>query len=136
MRPPVKMSRSDRLGSFPPFVHRFVHRRMHYGEVSGWGSSVQQTTDGGFIVTGYDTEREGEGESYSVVALLLKTDGQGNEQWRKNFGYGKGRSVQQMVDGGFIIVGENRGYNRLDHSILFLNTDKLGNMDADVLLLD
>ena len=70
------------------------------------------------------------------MALLLKTDGQGNEQWRKNFGYGKGRSVQQMVDGGFIIVGENRGYNRLDHSILFLNTDKLGNMDADVLLLD
>ena len=132
MRPPVKMSRSDRLGSFPPFVHR----RMHYGEVSGWGRSVQQTVDGGFIVTGYDTEREGEGESYSVVALLLKTDGQGNEQWRKNFGYGKGRSVQQMVDGGFIIVGENRGYNRLDHSILFLNTDKLGNMDADVLLLD
>ena len=36
MRPPVKMSRRDKLGSFSPFVHRFVHRRMHYGEVSSW----------------------------------------------------------------------------------------------------
>ena len=66
MRPPVKMSRSDRLGSFPPFVHRFVHRRMHYGEVSGWGSSVQQTTDGGFIVTGSNYD------FYEV--LLFKTN--------------------------------------------------------------
>ena len=62
MRPPVKMSRSDRLGSFPPFVHR----RMHYGEVSGWGRSVQQTTDGGFIVTGSNYD------FYEV--LLFKTN--------------------------------------------------------------
>ena len=103
--------------------------RKTFGE--GWGNSVQQTEDGGFVVTGIDGIITG---SYDI--FLLKTDGSGNEQWRKNFGYGKGRSVQQMVDGGFIIVGENRGYNRLDHSILFLNTDKLGNMDADVLLLD
>ena len=36
------------------------------------GYSVQQTVDGGFIVTGGDGD-----------VLLLKTDSQGNEQWKK-----------------------------------------------------
>ncbi len=79
----------------------------------GWGSSVQQTVDGGFIVTGYD-----DGD-----VLLLKTDGQGIEQWRKIFGDGFGRSVQQTVDGGFIVAGEtyDPGY-----SVLLLKTYELG----------
>ena len=34
----------------------------------GWGESVQQTVDGGFIVTGGD----------DLGVFLLKTDGQGN----------------------------------------------------------
>ena len=37
--------------------------------------------------------------------FLLKTDGQGNQEWRKTFGGGLGRSVQQTVDGGFIVAG-------------------------------
>ena len=45
----------------------------------GHGLSFQQTVDGGFIVTGEDGNYE---------PLLLKTDGQGNEQWRKTFGVG------------------------------------------------
>ena len=36
---------------------------------SGGGNSVQQTVDGGFIVTGRDGD---------IDVLLLKTDGQGN----------------------------------------------------------
>ena len=119
MRPPVKMSRSDRLGSFPPFVHRFVHRRMHYEEVSGWGSSVQQTTDGGFIVTGYDGDVD-----VDSVMFLLKTDSQGNEQWRKTFGDGYGLSVQQTVDGGFIVSG----FDDNDDVVFLFKTDKLGNI--------
>ena len=68
--------------------------RKTFGD--GSSSSVQQTVDGGFIVTGVDSENDG--------VFLLKTDGQGNEEWRKTFGDGSGGSVQQTVDGGFIMT--------------------------------
>ena len=85
--------------------------RKTYGD--GSGSSVQQTVDGGFIVTGVDFENDG--------VFLLKTDGQGNEEWRKNFGDGRGNSVQQTVDGGFIVTGRDG-----DGDVFLLKTNNLG----------
>ena len=82
----------------------------------GGGSSVQQTVDGGFIVTGRDD---------NDYVLLLKTDGQGNEEWRKTFGRGRGRSVQQTVDGGFIVTGWEF---EMHDDVLLLKTDELGNI--------
>ena len=78
----------------------------------GWGNSVQQTVDGGFIVTG-------EKDNGSNVSLL-KTDGQGNEEWRKTLKDGWFGSVQQTVDGGFIVTGRDDG------GLLLLKTDELG----------
>ena len=66
--------------------------------------------DGGFIVMG--------------KGFLLKTDGQGNEEWRKTFGGGDSYSVQQTVDGGFIVTGEV--YDD-DYVVLLLKTDGQGN---------
>ena len=68
---------------------------------NGRGNSVQQTVDGGFIVTGYE-----------VGMFLLKTDGQGNEEWRKKLGGRWGNSVQQTVDGGFIVTGRDFRFNK------------------------
>ena len=86
--------------------------RKTFGD--GWGYSVQQTVDGGFVVTGNDGNSD---------LLLLKTDGQGIEQWRQTFGDGYGNSVQQTVDGGFIVTGEkDNGSN-----VSLLKTDGQGN---------
>ena len=61
-----------------------------------WASfSVQQTSDGGFILAG----------SRDNDVYLVKTDASGNEIWSQTFGGSGedgGRSVQQTSDGGFI----------------------------------
>jgi hypothetical protein len=69
------------------------------------GYSIQQTTDGGYIITGkswgFFPSRGG--------IWLVKTDSDGNKEWDERFiGY-KGYCVQQTTDGGYIISGEKGG---------------------------
>ena len=77
------------------------------GISSDWGSSVQQTTDGGYIIEGVT----GDYPNYDVY--LIKTDGSGNEDWTQTFGgsnWDEGRSVQQTTDGGYIIAGTTESF--------------------------
>jgi len=93
------------------------------GSSSDWGSSVQQTTDGGYIITG----RIWNG-SYDV--WLIKTDSNGNEQWTKTFDggadNGEGNSVQQSTDGGYIITG-TYSYGYQIGYVWLIKTDSQGN---------
>ena len=95
------------------------------------GFSVQQTTDGGYIITGYTTETV---NFIGVDVYLIKTDGNGNEQWSQTFGgtnsYHQGKSVQQTSDAGYIILGTleiNGGNGNGKGDIYLIKTDMNGN---------
>jgi hypothetical protein len=73
----------------------------------GW--SVNETDDGGYIVTGY-TKSYGAG---GKDLWLIKTDSAGKKQWDKTFGGSKddvGMSVIQAVDGGYVVAGRTASY--------------------------
>ncbi len=95
----------------------------------GWGQafgySFQQTSDGGYIIAGKRDTLEVPPETSYVY--VIKTDSLGDILWQKTYGganYDCGYSIQQTLDGGYIILAGTCPSTSYD--IIFLKVDSIG----------
>jgi hypothetical protein len=80
------------------------------------GYSIQQTTDGGYIIAGGIESTDGEitGNHGGFDYWVVKTDPSGILQWQKSYGGSDNDiacSIRQTTDGGYIIAGVSASVN-------------------------
>jgi hypothetical protein len=99
--------------------------RTYGGSSNDYGYFVQQTKDGGYVITGW-TGSFGIGER---DVYLIKTNASGDTLWTRTYGgdsWEHGTSVQQTTDGGYIVVGYARSFGAGGDDVYLIKTDSLG----------
>ncbi len=82
----------------------FIKFERIYGtDEKDYSTSVQQTMDKGYIISGYILSHEGS------QIYLIKTDSLGDTLWTGNYGRGEAHWVEQTEDGGYIVAGGKDG---------------------------
>ena len=106
---------------------------IDWGNIQGgtggdYASSIQQTSDGGYIVAG-DTDSFGAGGS---DFWIVKIDSDGSVDWQNTYG-GAGDefaySIQQTSDGGYIVAGFTDSFGAGGYDIWVLKLDAAGAAD-------
>jgi hypothetical protein len=101
--------------------------RTYGGTGTDLGQSVQQTLDGGYVVTGYTNSFGND-----IQVYLIKTNAYGDTAWTRTFGGNdddRGYCVQQTLDEGYIVAGLTYtfGPGTPDHCNVYLvKTDAAG----------
>ncbi len=95
------------------------------------GYSIQETRDGGYIITGLTKSlgTEGPDGKANTDVWLIKTDPSGDEIWNRTFGgreYDEGVFVGETIKGGYFIFGETSSFGSGDTDVWIIKTDSEG----------
>jgi len=100
--------------------------KTYGGPLDDVGRSVQETSDGGFIIAGWTESFATDGSNI----YLIKTDINGDTTWTNTSGgtlYDYGYSVQETSDNGFILAGRISSFSVGGSDVFLTKTDSLGN---------
>jgi hypothetical protein len=89
------------------------------------GDDLEQTSDGGFIIAGH-TDSFGAG---SDDVYLIKAFGDGTVDWTRIYGginTDQGHDVEELPDGGFVVVGETSSFGTMTTDVYVVRTDAIG----------
>ncbi|MBN2613356.1 MAG: T9SS type A sorting domain-containing protein [Bacteroidales bacterium] len=90
-----------------------------------WGGCVQQTSDGGFILTG-DTQSKGDNDG---DAYLVKTNSDGDTLWTRVYGgddYDRAYHVIQTKDNGYLLSAVTKSFGGEEGSCYLVRTNETG----------
>lgn len=115
------------------------------GNQNDYANSIEQTTDGGYIIAGKTNSNNGDvvnkKEENGYDYWIIKLDKNGNLQWQKIFGgdsFDEANDVKQTSDGGYIVAGTSRSnFTNKERKILdgfntknwILKLDREGNIE-------
>jgi hypothetical protein len=101
-----------------------IWTKIYGGSSAQNGKCIQETVDGGFIITGMSLSDSPDSEG----VLLIKTDSVGNMIWQKIYGdnHCAGASVLQAFDGGYVVCGHMADFGSVGWDVWLLKTDVWG----------
>src|SRR5437764_244417 len=104
---------------------QITFQKTYGGTGDDVGRSVRQTSDGGYIIAGYnDSFGAGVQDIY-----LIKTNASGDTLWTRTFGGASDDrvySVQQTADGGYIMAGYTASFGAGQYDVYLIKTDAAG----------
>jgi hypothetical protein len=101
------------------------------GKNADGGSSIIQTSDGGYAIAGSYGIVDGDDEVYTGDVYVVKLDAHGNLQWTKTIGGPKrdwSSSLIQTSDGGYAIAGHTKSFGAGDWDVYVVKLDANGNL--------
>jgi hypothetical protein len=95
---------------------KIIWQKSLGGSSIDFSNSIQQTTDGGYIVAGYSFSNSENvtGNHGDFDSWVVKLNSSGNITWQKSLGGSnrdEAKSIQQTTDGGYIVAGYSYSIN-------------------------
>ena len=107
------------------FSQIITFRHVFGGTGDDFGQDIEQTSDGGYIITGA-TGSFGYGQS---DVYLLKIDSLGIYEWSRSYGGSNidwGYDVEITSDGGYVIAGYTNSFGAGGYDFYLIRTDSIG----------